>query len=273
MNCWICGNVADSEEHKIKASLLKKSFGKKYGSKNPHVFIQGEDYTYLESYKSKALKFPKVICIKCNNNLTKPHDNAFDIFVEYSSNNYKFLLENETIDFKLIYGSDWQTQRNNFYKYIAKHLGCKIVTGDKPFDISELSSFIKNNFLTSKLYITFNLKEGIHNTMIDFDLHFDHLYNSTTFYHNLNKKVFFGGWITIKSLSIVWIYANNFEIKNNRMFNESKHEIMISYQKDFTRLTKFTDPLKLVHFYEYGGEESLDNLNNYFSRILANFES
>jgi hypothetical protein len=228
---------------------------------------------YLENYKSKALKFPKVICINCNNILTKPHDNAFDTFVEFGLNNYNLLLENGTIDFELIYGSNWQTQRNNFYKYIAKHLGCKIVTGDKPFDISELSSFIKNDFLTSKIYITFDLKEGIHNTMNDFDLNYNHLYNSITFYHNLNQKVFFGGWITIKSLSIVWIYANNFEINNNIMFKGSKHKMKISYQKDFNRPKKITDPLKIIKFYEYGGEENLDNLNKYFSGILTILES
>jgi hypothetical protein len=273
LNCWICGNVADSEEHKFKASLLKRSFGKKYGPKNPHVFIQGEVYTYLENYKSKALKFPKVICTRCNNTLTKPHDNAFDIFVEYSIKNYKLLIENGTINFELIYGNDWQVQSNNFYKYIAKHMGCKIVTGNKPFDITDLSSYIKNDYLTPKLYITFDLKEGIHNTMMEFDLQYPHLYNSTTFYHNINQREFFGGWITIKSLSVVWIYANNFELNNNRMYKESKHKLKISYQKDFDLQKKFIDPLKLINFYEYGGEESLENLNRYFSGILGNLES
>lgn len=273
MKCWICGNIADSEEHKFKASLIKKWFGKKYGPKNPHVYVQGEIITPLESYKSKLLKFPKVICIKCNNDLTKPHDNAFDIFTEYSSNNYQHLLENRIIDFESIYGRDWQVQRNNFYKYLAKHAGCKIVTGNKPYDVSELAKFIKTDSHTSNLYITFDLKEGINNTMVNYNLKYNHLYNSITFYHDINQKEYFAGWITFNSFSIVWIYSNNFKLNTSRMFQSSKCDLNISYQNKIEEQINDTDPQRLIKFYEYGGEDTLENLNKYFTKILEIIES
>lgn len=37
-NCWICGKVADSEEHKFKASDIKKFHGKKIDA----YFISGK---------------------------------------------------------------------------------------------------------------------------------------------------------------------------------------------------------------------------------------
>jgi hypothetical protein len=81
-NCWICGNVADSEEHKFKASDLKRFHGKKMDA----YYVSGEAIK-IDSYKDKVLKFPKVICINCNNTLTGPHDDAYDKFVDFCFRN------------------------------------------------------------------------------------------------------------------------------------------------------------------------------------------
>ncbi|MBK9271279.1 MAG: hypothetical protein IPM48_06750 [Saprospiraceae bacterium] len=76
--CWLCGEIANSEEHKFKASILKRHFGKNY-SKNKHTYISGKEEKTIDSYKSKELKFPPIICEDCNNNKTRSADVSYDL--------------------------------------------------------------------------------------------------------------------------------------------------------------------------------------------------
>jgi hypothetical protein len=85
MNCWICGNIASSEEHKFKSSLLRRHFGKKYPKSNPMLYFSGGRQIEIDDYKHKKLKFEKVICSDCNNNKTQLHDDAYNIFSSYTS--------------------------------------------------------------------------------------------------------------------------------------------------------------------------------------------
>ena len=70
--CWICGNPANSEEHKFKSSLLRRKFGKKYKGENQLLYFCGDDEFPVESYKSKELKlYAKIVITLLQIRMTK----------------------------------------------------------------------------------------------------------------------------------------------------------------------------------------------------------
>ncbi|MEQ8574866.1 MAG: hypothetical protein RIB63_12430, partial [Fulvivirga sp.] len=128
MKCWICNkNEANSREHKFKASILKKTYGKKY-DKDEMLYGNTDSIYEIESFKSDFLKFPKVICSECNNELTKSHDDSFDIFINYIDTSGVDLSKGN-IDFEKVYGTNWIQEKRNLYRYFAKLADCKIVIG------------------------------------------------------------------------------------------------------------------------------------------------
>lgn len=75
-NCWIGGQLANSKKHKCKASDIKRALGKKFEA----YLFNGENVQSFTSYKNDLIQFPKVICVDCNNNKTRKHDEAYDEF-------------------------------------------------------------------------------------------------------------------------------------------------------------------------------------------------
>ena len=111
--CWICGGIANSKEHKFKASDIKRAFGKKFDA----FLFNGDEVQEFNSYKDDIIQFPKVICVDCNNNKTRKHDNAYDEFVIYAYKNQKKILRERKIDFQDVYGEElwlenWNSRLN-----------------------------------------------------------------------------------------------------------------------------------------------------------------
>lgn len=229
-NCWICGEIADSEEHKFKASDLKRSLGKKMDA----YYVSG-DVIKLSSYKDKSLKFPKVICINCNNNLTRPHDDAYDKFVGFCFKNYKQILKLQKINFEKIYGIDWQVEKTNLYRYYAKHAGCKIVTSYRKSDLKNLAEFIKGNSEVVDFVIKFELKAGVQAIMNVFNSShkYHHLYNSetTNWDNSINPK--FAGWLTNNYLTTNWVFGTRINTNSKNIFKSKYENILLTDQHFF----------------------------------------
>ena len=171
--CWICQiNEANSGEHKFKASDIKRNFGKN----NIDILYINEEINKINSFKDDKLKFENLICITCNNKVTRPHDDAYDIFIEYCNANHNQLLESSLINFENIYGKNWRIEKCNLYKYFAKHAGCKIKTLNQDININSLSDFIVNKNETKDFIIKFEFKQSIE-LLIKHSKHF-HLLNS-----------------------------------------------------------------------------------------------
>ena len=103
MICWICRkNEANSREHKFKASILKKAYGKKF----ENVFSTDNQRVPNNKYNDKILKFEKNICNVCNESLTRDSDDAFDLFYEYFNNSYSKIVEEKFFDYKSIFGEN-----------------------------------------------------------------------------------------------------------------------------------------------------------------------
>ena len=121
--CWICQErPADSQEHAFKASRIRELM---VDGEPLHVPVDGVVYQ-VRGPKSKTVKFGKTICQKCNNELTKPFDDAYDHFIAFQYEHFDYFREREEYQWSEIFdGSDF-TQRD-LERYYLKNVGCRIV--------------------------------------------------------------------------------------------------------------------------------------------------
>ena len=273
-DCWICGNIADSEEHKFKASDLKKSHGKKING----FYVSG-DVIEINSYKDKVLKFPKVICINCNNNLTRPHDNAYDKFVNFCFENHEEILETRNINFENIYDKNWELEKANLYRYYAKHAGCKIVTTNTKADLKDLSEFIRGHSQVFDFILQFELKAGVKAIMNAFNLasKYNHLYNSETCKWDIHPFPKFGGWLTNNYTTTNWVFGKNINTNSSKIFKTKNENILITdshffelneedENEEFSKV-KFID--QYIVGFENGYNKSFDQKVNYFESLIT----
>ena len=157
MKCWICGNQADSREHKIKKSAIVKTYSK-FFENSKILHLRNGKFSELQGPNSKKIKYDKTICSYCNNTKSQVFDKAHDAFFDYVQNESSQFLGKRLIDFKEVFGSDFEQQQLNLFKYFVKLLGCDLrsVNHQVPKDLSGLLD--KNHFRTA-LKISFAVNE------------------------------------------------------------------------------------------------------------------
>lgn len=266
MNCWICGNIANSKEHRFKASDIKRIYGKKFNG----FHVKGTNSTPIKSYKDRTLKFPEIICEYCNITRTREHDEAYDVFSKYCFENYQSLLSEKEINFKAIYKANWKNEKRNLYKYFAKHAGCKIYISNQKKDLTDLSNFILGKSETLKFVLYFELKMII-KALHDFynkKSKYGHLYNSPTIYYGNTESLTFAGWVSNNWITTNWVYSS----KANKIlnFNKSIENIAIiklgdKYNEILENTLNYDD---YIHKIENGTLDSFDKKIEHFNKII-----
>jgi hypothetical protein len=161
MNCWICGSVADSGEHMIKASDMRLFFPK-VSQKNKilHTKDNGSISKSIGTVKSDVVHFSAEICKKCNNVRTSSHDKSW---VKLS----KYLYENKGLNklyFTDVWGETYKANMINVHLYFAKLLGCAVesskVEGQQiPLLTDSFSHSILENTPHPNLLLSFHYTE------------------------------------------------------------------------------------------------------------------
>jgi hypothetical protein len=129
--CWWCGAVADSREHKHKKSDLIREFGS-----GPYIgdsaVVRGFDATLrqIQGPDANEVKFPRVLCARCNNARSKPFDLAYDDLASFIADHEDTILNARRFRFSDVYGSGWRSARDNLAKYYVKHLGCRLAEAE-----------------------------------------------------------------------------------------------------------------------------------------------
>jgi len=157
VNCWICGNPADSGEHIIKASDLKSEMGA-ISQKFP-IYLQSTEETNVRVNslrKSKELKFDQSICSNCNNARTSCSDKAWQTLSSYLRNNIDFKGECR-VKIGNIFKGNANSQMKNVQLYFAKIFGCAVVSESVPVSLENIQSAILANDPCENLYITFGI--------------------------------------------------------------------------------------------------------------------
>jgi hypothetical protein len=157
----MCGSPADSAEHKFKKADLVRAHGKgPYKGDDALAHVVAGSQKLVQGPNSHAMKYPKNLCSKCNNAKSQPWDQAYDRLIDWVLENESDVLRKRFIDFKRVFGSNYEDYQRNVYKYYAKSFGCRLVDAGHavPFDVLQLFDLL--SFQTA-LRITFSVNEDV----------------------------------------------------------------------------------------------------------------
>lgn len=157
--CWICKQVADSAEHRIKKSDLVNLHGSgSYKGENALILIRGDKEIPIRGPNSKVVKYKKNLCAKCNNDFSQPFDKAYEFFIAYLLQNEDVILKRRFVDFKDVYGDEFESSQRNLYKYFVKSFGCMLANDG--YSIPEdLPALLPKKRFKTRLRITFSVHE------------------------------------------------------------------------------------------------------------------
>jgi len=145
--CWWCGDVATTEEHRFKASTLRRVARLEDGTAEPsNIFKKSSDYAAsLKSLKKGTqIRWHKNLCAHCNNTKSQPFDRAYDQFESFLVENFEEISVWERLDWQVVYGSDWKDRARNLARYFGKQLGCMLATYQLPVP-KELIEFLNGS--------------------------------------------------------------------------------------------------------------------------------
>jgi hypothetical protein len=144
--CWWCEQrPATTGEHKFKRTDLSRLMGDSmliYGSDEMAAMREIRGKSGITRDRYGVIKFPKSMCDLCNNNRSKPFDQAYEIFSDHVASNWLSIMPG--VSFEEIFGSSWETAALNVARYYGKHFGCRMVRAGLPVPQS-LRDFLDGN--------------------------------------------------------------------------------------------------------------------------------
>lgn len=129
--CWWCGDLATTEEHRIKASTLRRVAKLDDGTVTAsNVFKSSSDYeASLHSLnKGPQVRWRKNLCGDCNSSKSQPFDRAYDAFEGFLVEHFDLISAWERLDWLTVFGIGWQEKARNLARYFGKQLGCMLAT-------------------------------------------------------------------------------------------------------------------------------------------------
>ena len=120
VQCWWCGEIANTREHKIKKVVIEKLMFKD-PLDNKIYLHKNEEHKIVQSPQSKLLKYEENLCEFCNTCRSQPFDRAYDVFFKHIISNEKSLASSLKINMKLL-----QIDQANLFRYFIKSFCCMV---------------------------------------------------------------------------------------------------------------------------------------------------
>ncbi|MFT6320064.1 MAG: hypothetical protein ACJAT4_000986 [Granulosicoccus sp.] len=279
-SCWWCGYKKLSGEHKSKKTSLEILYGKVYG-KNKRVSIikykSESKGKLLQSSSSDYVKFHSNLCVDCNGSKSQDADRAYQKLIEYYYYNQIKLLEEGEISLSSIYGDKWEDGIRNVYRYIAKHIGCRIAElGFLPS--GDIIDFLNGEPNCDDLKLVFQLKPYQFGKIED---PIECIFigplipiNSSPF---KVKDVItsFSGWYTF--VNFTWNYLHEPGIGNINKFEEKMRLDIVDYQstkilkinlKEETLERDWAFGLEKIEYYPFVGENRDLDYYDYMKKYI-----
>ncbi|WKK77715.2 hypothetical protein QYS49_11840 [Marivirga salinae] len=164
--------------------------------------------TGIRGPKAKILTFQNVLCERCNNERSQPWDNSYAIFSNCLRSKSSSLLTEKKLDFRSIYGIDWESETKNLFKYFIKLFGSYIATGK--IEVSKkITEFLldKTNHL-NHIKFKFYIKPDIIHLQEYYNNDYSHLFFGEVKWLGKSKSEIesLTGWFTNSGISIYWVY-------------------------------------------------------------------
>lgn len=138
--CWICRkHPAGSGEHRFKASDLRaRAPGL---AQDQPLFLQRGRATNdrIISAKSRALKYPDSMCLRCNDTLSAPYDRDWQTLSEFLAANWDSVFKRGAFELVSVFPGRTESAALNVHLFFVKLFGCKIHEGGVPIDLAPSS--------------------------------------------------------------------------------------------------------------------------------------
>jgi hypothetical protein len=142
--CWWCGDLATTEEHRIKHSTLRRVARNQDGNTQPaNVFKKSSDFEGLlhSIKKGSQVRWRKNLCANCNNAKSQLLDRSYDIFEAFLVAHIDDMTHWAWLDWRNVYGDAWEREARNLARYFAKQMGCMLASQQLPVP-QELVAFL-----------------------------------------------------------------------------------------------------------------------------------
>lgn len=165
ISCWICGDPADSREHKFLRSIIAQLYGSGRGLKDNSGlgFVSRGKARLLQSPKSSYLKFAPSLCRYCNSTRTQSADECFRAFWLSVASHFDQALINGRIDIEgwcAVSHTVVLSLQLNAKRYLAKLFGCALSEENWTVPV-DLVSFVKGNPNNHKLRFFLAVNEDV----------------------------------------------------------------------------------------------------------------
>lgn len=154
--CWICGNLADSREHKVKRSHLKVVFGD-FTEENKVHYRSAQEKLFIHRLDHFLVLFQKVICQDCNNRRTQESDKAWERLVKYFHTQCWEAKKGDFLKLRQPFPNKTAVTMLKVHLYFVKLLGCAIAEQGIPIPLQSFSDAIMNGEPHSSIYLTFSV--------------------------------------------------------------------------------------------------------------------
>ena len=154
-NCWICGAIADSREHLVKASDLRQLF--RSVSPNAPLYFHDSNFrnVKLGSVKSNRVKSERVLCKRCNDTLTQPYDQDWTTLSAVLHRRSRCISGRNRIRLQQYFPGRSRDAAKNIHLYFAKLFGCRIAGENVPMDITPFAHAIRTGTTCPGLSLIF----------------------------------------------------------------------------------------------------------------------
>lgn len=154
--CWICGDPADSREHRTKRSDLKSIAGTPTQADPLYIHTDKRRNRRVGSLNADALKFTSRLCHYCNTTRTQELDLAWQRLSEFLRLRQPPMVAGEFIRANAIFPYNTRHRMLDVHLYIVKLFGCMVIDGKvSSIDIKPFADAILHNRLHPNIYAAF----------------------------------------------------------------------------------------------------------------------
>jgi len=276
-NCWWCGKIGDSGEHKFKRTDIISEFGDSFKDKNDHPVFVKDNRTYqLRSPNSKFMKFKKVLCSDCNNDRSQKFDRAYDKFIAYIFANFEKLKYAGFINFSEVFESNWKTNKRYVYSYFIKHFCCRLaINGIKINNsliefLDETKDFLE--FININLVLRADLKAYL-DKMTELGEHTGFLeFGKLTYHGEESNPSLVYSFLSKRWFKAEFFYSSEFNCSNYKdlkeFFNSPYSEIRTLSLIGYDNLENLSLEEHDMKFEEYKLKKENDSLASHFEEYV-----
>lgn len=153
MKCWICEADANSGEHLVKASDIRAIFGSVSQSKPLFLHTEQRRNRSVKGIKANFLKSRARICAKCNNQLTQPHDRAWERLSRHLRSREPILRARDLIRLHKVFPGTVKRSMLGVHLYFVKAFGCQIAEHNVPIDLPPFSRALLQGIPHPNVYL------------------------------------------------------------------------------------------------------------------------